>query len=110
MQLKLILEAALLAAGEPLSPERLESLFTEAERPGRAELRAALDALAQDLEARGIELVDAVMQHRRDAGESFEGLSVDALKKTKLGTQPPTCARPCNPPLRRIIRATNSKS
>lgn len=58
MQLKLILEAALLAAGEPLSPERLESLFTEAERPARAELRAALDALAQDLEARGIELVE----------------------------------------------------
>ena len=37
---------------------------------------------------RGVELVDAVMKHRRDAGESFEGLPPDELKQTKLGTQP----------------------
>ena len=37
---------------------------------------------------RGVELVDAVMKHRRDAGESFEGLPADELKNTKLGTQP----------------------
>lgn len=58
MQLKLILEAALLAAGAPLSIERLEALFAEAERPERAELRAALAQLAADLDGRGIELVE----------------------------------------------------
>ncbi|EWH03029.1 hypothetical protein Q427_05675 [Halomonas sp. BC04] len=37
-----ILEAALLAAAEPLSLERLESLFDENERPARRALREAL--------------------------------------------------------------------
>jgi segregation and condensation protein B len=56
MQLKNILEAALLAAGEPLSIERLLALFGEAERPEVAELRAALEELAEDCAGRGIEL------------------------------------------------------
>ena len=37
-----VCEAALLAAGEPLTPERLETLFDERERPSRGELRDAL--------------------------------------------------------------------
>jgi segregation and condensation protein B len=56
MQLKNILEAALLAAGEPLSIERLLALFGEGERPEAAELRAALEELAADCAGRGIEL------------------------------------------------------
>ncbi|MGJ7460388.1 SMC-Scp complex subunit ScpB [Halomonas sp. MA07-2] len=40
-----ILEAALLAAGEPLSLERLEGLFDDHERPPRRALREALERL-----------------------------------------------------------------
>ncbi len=52
-----ILEAALLAAGAPLSVERLQELFPEEERPERAALEAALEALASEYEGRGIELI-----------------------------------------------------
>lgn len=55
-QLKRILEGALLAAGEPLSLERLADLFLDNERPSNAELRTALKELAVDFEGRGFEL------------------------------------------------------
>jgi segregation and condensation protein B len=55
-QLKNILEAALLAAGEPLSLDRLLGLFPEEARPETAELRSALQALSEDCAGRGIEL------------------------------------------------------
>jgi len=55
-QLKRILEGALLAAGEPLSLERLGQLFVDSERPVNAELRTALKELATDFEGRGFEL------------------------------------------------------
>lgn len=56
IQLKNILEAALLAAGEPLSLERLLGLFPEEARPEAAELRQALQSLDEDCARRGIEL------------------------------------------------------
>ena len=56
-QLKNIIEAALLAAGEPLSIERLLSLFGD-NPPERAEVRAALDGLAQDYAERGVALTE----------------------------------------------------
>lgn len=55
-----IVEAALLAAGEPLDLDRLSRLFDEAERPDKAELRRALDDLAERYTGRGIELVEVV--------------------------------------------------
>ena len=55
-QLKNILEAAMLAAGEPLSVERLLALFAEEARPGTAEVREALASLGEDCAERGIEL------------------------------------------------------
>ena len=55
-QLKNILEAALLTAGEPLSLDRLSALFPEEARPEPAEVRQALQALSEDCAARGIEL------------------------------------------------------
>lgn len=51
-----IIEAALLSAGEPLTVDRLQSLFSEAEQPTRAELLAALQTLAESYQERGIEL------------------------------------------------------
>lgn len=55
-QLKRILEGALLAAGEPLSLERMGQLFLEGQRPSNAEMRTALKEIASDFEGRGFEL------------------------------------------------------
>jgi len=54
--LKCILEAVLLAAGEPLSCDALASIFDEAERPAEAEIRRALAELGDDYAERGLEL------------------------------------------------------
>ena len=55
-QLKNILEAAMLAAGEPLSVERLLALFPEEARPEVADVREALASLGEDCTERGVEL------------------------------------------------------
>ena len=55
-QLKSILEAAILAAGEPVNFERLRHLFDENEQPSTEDLRAALAELGNDCANRGIEL------------------------------------------------------
>lgn len=62
--LKSICEAALLAAGEPLTLDRLQDLFGDQERPERAALRQALDDLAEDLAGRGIELKEVASGYR----------------------------------------------
>lgn len=59
-----ILEAALLAAGEPLPLDRLQDLFPDSERPQRAALRQALDDLAEELNERGIELQEVASGYR----------------------------------------------
>jgi segregation and condensation protein B len=55
-ELKNIVEAALLVAGQPLSLERLLALFPEGSRPAREEIRRALAALEAEYAGRGIEL------------------------------------------------------
>lgn len=59
-----ILEAALLAAGEPLPVERLETLFAEAERPARGELRLALSRLHERHQGGALELVESASGHQ----------------------------------------------
>ncbi|WP_459873281.1 SMC-Scp complex subunit ScpB [Halomonas shantousis] len=54
-----ILEAALLAAGEPVSLERLETLFDEGRCPPRRELREALEALEARLSNSALELIES---------------------------------------------------
>jgi segregation and condensation protein B len=54
--LKMVVEAALLAAGSPLSPEKLAELFEPDQQPTLAEIRRALDELAADCIGRGVEL------------------------------------------------------
>ena len=63
-ELKLIIEAALLAAGEPLTLERLALLFEEHRRPDRKAIREALQALDVDYADRGIELVEVANGYR----------------------------------------------
>lgn len=62
--LKRILEAALLAAGEPLSLDRLRGLFSEGHQPEPARLRKALEWLAADYAHRGIELAEVASGYR----------------------------------------------
>jgi segregation and condensation protein B len=57
-KLKAILEAALLAAGEPLAISQLGDLFEERERPAPHELEQALEALRDDCAGRGVELTE----------------------------------------------------
>lgn len=55
-ELKNIIEAALLAAGQPVTLDRLLALFPETQRPTRDEVRAALARLEEEYRGRGIEL------------------------------------------------------
>lgn len=63
-ELKCIVEALLLAAGEPLSLPRIVSLLDPDQAPSPAEVTRALEALAADLEGRGIELVEVASGFR----------------------------------------------
>lgn len=56
IELRNIAEGALLAAGRPLTLDELLALFPDDDRPDRAEMRKALEALQKDFEGRGIEL------------------------------------------------------
>jgi len=57
-KVKNIVEAALLAAGQPLSVDRLLNLFLDENQPSREELSDALVALAEECANRGVELVE----------------------------------------------------
>jgi len=54
--LKNIIEAALLAAGGPLSLDSMQTLFEESEMPDKKALREALTQLSGDYQGRGIEI------------------------------------------------------
>ena len=59
-----ILEGALLAAGEPLSVQRMALLFEENERPSKDDIRAAIKAVEERCEDRGYELVQVASGYR----------------------------------------------
>ena len=63
-RLKRIIEAALLAAGQPLSVGQLSDLFEEDERPAHTQLAMALESLSQDCAQRGVELVEVASGFR----------------------------------------------
>jgi segregation and condensation protein B len=71
VELKAIIEAALLAAGRPLSLAELESLFGEHERPERAEIHAALADLAEDCRDRPVELRQVASGYRLQVRAAF---------------------------------------
>ena len=62
--LKNILEAALMAAGGPLSLERMQTLFDHHEQPKSTELKQALTDIKHDLLGRGIELIEVASGYR----------------------------------------------
>jgi len=55
-QLKNIIEAALLAASQPLNVQQLGDLFNEEDEVDREQIAKALEALAEDCAGRGVEL------------------------------------------------------
>ena len=70
VNLKNIIEAALLAAGRPLSLDMMQSLFDELERPDKKELREVLQTLADDYQGRGIEIVEVSSGWRIQVGQA----------------------------------------
>lgn len=71
--LKQILEAALLAAGQPLSHAQLGALFSDEERPPTGEISKALEQLAEDCSNRGIELKKVASGYRLQVRQSLHG-------------------------------------
>ncbi len=84
-QLQKILEAALLAAGEPLSTSQLAALFTDDERPPVGEISRALEQLRVDCANRGIELKKVAsgyrLQVRQDLNEWVARLWTERPKR-----------------------------
>jgi segregation and condensation protein B len=70
-ELKNIIEAALLAAGEPLTLDRMLSLFPAESRPSKREIGDALKMLEKDYEGRGIELKRAERSYRFQTREKY---------------------------------------
>ncbi|WP_349616730.1 SMC-Scp complex subunit ScpB [Azotobacter salinestris] len=70
-ELAVLLEAWLLAAGRPLSLERLGELFEEGERPEPARLRDALAILARSCQGRALELKEVASGYRLQVRERF---------------------------------------
>lgn len=58
LEMKYLFEAALLAAGRPLTTQQLAELFDERERPSLEQALNALNALREDYQSRGLELVE----------------------------------------------------
>jgi segregation and condensation protein B len=63
-QLKPILEAALLAATQPLTVAQLGDLFVEEDEVGREDIARALESLAGDCEGRGVHLLEVASGFR----------------------------------------------
>lgn len=70
-ELKNVVEAALLAAGEPLTLDRLLALFPEMQQPTRDEVRAALGRLEEEYDGRGIELKEIDRGYRIQTRERY---------------------------------------
>ncbi|WP_145143626.1 SMC-Scp complex subunit ScpB [Pseudomonas duriflava] len=66
-----LLEAILLAAGRPLSLDRLAELFDEYERPEPKQLRDGLAVLAGSCKKRGFELKEVASGYRLQVKERF---------------------------------------
>ena len=70
-QLKNIVEAALLAAGGPLTVDQIKSLFADDEAPEKAEIREQLAALTSDYAERGIEVREVASGFRVQVREEM---------------------------------------
>ncbi len=83
-QLKGIIEAALLAYGQPLGVEQLREIFEEFERPDASQVRQALTAIADDCEGRPMELVEVASGFRLQVRKDF------SVRLSRLWQERPT--------------------
>jgi segregation and condensation protein B len=81
--LKSICEAAILAAGEPVSIERLLDLFSLEERPTKSNLKKVLLELSEDYQDRGIQLKQLA------SGYCFQTTSTLNVWDTRLWPEKP---------------------
>lgn len=70
-QLKDVVEAALLAYGQPLSVDQLREMFDEYERPEATEVRRVLTQLAEECAGRPVELVEVASGWRLQVRAGF---------------------------------------
>ena len=70
-ELKNILEAALLVAGQPMTIEKMLTLFPEGSRPEHEEIREALEALQRDYADRGVEIRQIDRAYRFQSRERY---------------------------------------
>lgn len=70
-QIKNVLEAALFAANQPLSVDRMLTLFLDDAQPAREDIRAALDRLREDYATRGVELQEVSSGFRFQARQDY---------------------------------------
>src|SRR5512142_699221 len=70
-ELKNIIEAAILSAGEPLTLDRLLGLFDEEARPAKELVLECIDTLRAECAERGIELVEVGSGYRYQARKSM---------------------------------------
>ena len=64
LEIKYFLEAALLAAGRPLSVDQLQKLFDGRSEPDKPEIRKALQNLIDEYEGRGITIAEVASGFR----------------------------------------------
>jgi segregation and condensation protein B len=72
-KLKNIVEAALLAAGRPMSVEQIQALFSDIERPERTEIKAAIEVLEADYAERAIRIIEVASGWRIQVREEMAG-------------------------------------
>lgn len=63
-EIKYFIEAALLAAGRPLSADQLQGLFDGRSAPSKADIRAAIATLVEEYEPRGITIAEVASGFR----------------------------------------------
>jgi segregation and condensation protein B len=63
-EIKYFIEAALLAAGRPLSVDQLQNLFDGRSAPAKPDIRAAIATLAEEYEPRGIAIAEVASGFR----------------------------------------------
>jgi segregation and condensation protein B len=68
-----VVEAALLAAGKPLTVAELGQLFEESTRPNVDDIRAVLDGLAAEYSNRGLEMKETAAGFRIQVRREFAG-------------------------------------
>lgn len=71
LETKQIIEGLLLAAGKPLPMSKIAEIFPDRERPEPDELKAALQEIEQDCEARGFELKQVASGYRFQVKQKY---------------------------------------